>query len=311
LGARSLARSLVLNTVAGLRLNEVALAARANDATSLRIVVVEMHETLAANADQLRGQLDWVAQHFTLITPELFATALETKSRTWAESKPAVLFTFDDGRESNYRIAAPLLEWYGARGIFFVVPEFIGLERSAAKDFYYSRIDIRSESVRRVEIAAKRDASGEDSIWRPMSPGQLADLSRRGHWIGNHTLSHAGLGKLSAEELAREINDGAGQIGIWTGKPVEAFAWAYSWDAIDGAAWEAIRRVHRFCFSPCPGTVDPGRDSPSLIWRKEIESYYAPAEYRFMYSGLVDLVWAGKRRRLRKMLAESERVPSK
>jgi peptidoglycan/xylan/chitin deacetylase (PgdA/CDA1 family) len=295
LGLRDLARSVVLNSVAGLRLNELAL--RSASRGEPRIVVVAMHETLASNADQLRSQLDWVTRHFTIITPELFAKALETKSRVWAGTKSAVLFTFDDGRESNYRVAAPLLESYGARGIFFVPAKFIGLAGDAAKDFYYSRIDIRADTAPQAE-----SDSGEDVIWRPMTPEQLADLGRRGHWIGAHTLLHTKLLNLSSQELDREINESARQIGLWTGKPVDAFAWAYSWDAIDRASWKAIRQVHRFCFSPCPGTVDPAKDSPFLIWRKEIESYYPPAEYRFMYSGLVDLVWTGKRRRLKKML---------
>jgi peptidoglycan/xylan/chitin deacetylase (PgdA/CDA1 family) len=291
---------LVLNSVSGMRLDELVLALRSTDAANSKIVVVEMHETLASNADQLRAQFDWVTKHFTIITPELFAKALETKTHTWAGSKPAVLFTFDDGRESNYRIAAPFLESYGARGIFFVVPKFIGLTGDAAKDFYYSQIDIRGETERQ-----PRSYSDQDPIWIPMTPEQLADLARRGHWVGAHTLSHRRLLGLSAQELRCEINESARQISLWTEKPVDAFAWAYSWDAIDRASWEAVRQVHRFCFSPCPGTVDPAKHSPFLIWRKEIESYYPQAEYRFMYSGLVDHFWAGKRKRLTKMLEAS------
>jgi len=299
LGLRNIARSLALNGVSGLRLNELALALRSNVPTATNVVVVAMHETLSRNADQLHAQLDWVAKHFTIITPDLFAKALETKTRTWPERKPPVLLTFDDGRESNYRIAAPLLESYGARGIFFVVPKFIGLEGDAAKDFYYSRIDIRAGTARQA-----KSNSGEDEIWQPMTPEQLSDLARRGHWVGAHTRSHTRLLNLSAQELQREINESACQIRLWTGKPVNSFAWAYSWDAIDRASWEAIKRVHRFCFSPCPGTVDPFTDSPFLIWRKEIESYYSAAEYRFMYSGLVDLFWATKRKELRKLLGD-------
>jgi peptidoglycan/xylan/chitin deacetylase (PgdA/CDA1 family) len=291
---------LVLNCVSNLRIDELVLAMHSTDAANSKIVVVEMHETLASNADQFRAQFDWVTKHFTIITPELFAKALESKSRTWTGSKPAVLFTFDDGRESNYRIAAPVLESYGARGIFFVVPKFIGLTGDAAKDFYYSRIDIRGET----ELPPQSDF-GEGMIWQPMTPEQLGDLARRGHWVGAHTLSHRRLLGLSAPELRCEINESARQISLWTGKPVDAFAWAYSWDAIDRASWEAVRQVHRFCFSPCPGTVDLAKDSPFLIWRKEIESYYPPAEYRFMYSGLVDLFWAGRRRHLKKMLEAS------
>lgn len=292
---RSLARSLVLKTVFRLRLNELALALQRSGLSSSRIVVVEMHETLSTHAAQFRAQLEWVARHFTIITPELFARALETRACTWPGLKPAVLFTFDDGRESNYLVGAPIIESFGGRGIFFVVPQFIGLEGDAAKDFYYSRIDMRNT----VPVAA-----GQDEVWKPMKPAQLADLARRGHWVGSHTSSHTRLAGLSATALQREIDANSEQITLWTGKPVDAFAWAYSWDSIDRDAWDAVKKVHRFCFSPCPGTVRPAADSSFLIWRKEVESYYSAAEYEFMYSGLADLFWAGKRKTLKQMLGQ-------
>jgi peptidoglycan/xylan/chitin deacetylase (PgdA/CDA1 family) len=290
LGLRKSARDLVLSAASTLRLHEFALALE----NKSRIVVVGMHETLHAHADELRRQLNWVAQHFTPITPEIFAASLAAKTPTWPGDKPAALFTFDDGRECNDLVAAPILESYGCRGIFFVVAGFVGLQGDAAKNYYYSKIDIRNLPPAQ---------AAQEEIWNPMTPEHLADLSRRGHWIGNHTLSHANLAELSADELQVEIQQSAHQIALWIGRPADAFAWTYSWDAIDRNSWEAIRQVHRFCFSPCPGTVDPARDSPSLIWRKEIESYYPAVEYRFMYSGLVDRLWAAKRRKLRRMLS--------
>jgi peptidoglycan/xylan/chitin deacetylase (PgdA/CDA1 family) len=297
---RTRARNLALKAASRLRLHELALSLQRGRANS-RIVVVEMHET--PDAVELRQQIEWVAEHFTIITPELFARALETRTGTWPGSKPAVLFTFDDGRESNYLVAAPLLESFNARGIFFVVTEFIGLQGDAAKDYYYSKIDIRKTQRTTANRGESQPADAEDEIWMPMRPSQLADLVRRGHWVGSHTLSHARLAGISPADLQREIRDSADQIALWTGNPAEAFAWPYSWNSIDRASWQAVQQSHCFCFSPCPGTVDLANDSSLLIWRKEIESRYSPAEYRFMYSGLVDLLWAKRRRALGRMLA--------
>lgn len=292
---RNDARSLVLKTASGLRLNELALSLYAQRQDSSRIVIVAMHETLSQHADELRRQLQWASEHFTFIDPEAFAEATRKKARTWAGSRPAVLFTFDDGRASNYQVAAPLLESFGTRGIFFVVPQFIGRRDEDAKKFYYSRIDIRKQTSGPVQ---------NHEMWKPMSPDEVADLARRGHWVGNHTLSHAGLAGRSDSELQREIQESSRQIAYWTGKSVAAFAWAFSWDAIDRNAWAFVKKNHEFCFAPCPGTVDLARDSPHLIWRKEIESYYSPSEYRFMYSGLVDPIWATHRKKLRAMLCD-------
>lgn len=288
-----LARNLVLRIASATHVNHLALPSQASDATGGRIIIVAMHETLGEHAEQFRRQLGWVAEHFKVIDPETFARAIETKVRPWTGSRPAVLFTFDDGRESNYLVAAPILESLGARGIFFVVPRFIGLTAKESRDFYYSRIDVRN---------MPRDGQAEEEVWKPMTPDQLADLTRRGHWIGNHTLSHVRLTGLSEKELALEIEQSSRQITDWTGQPVDAFAWTYAWDAIDRKSSDLIKKNHRFCFAPCPGTVDIVNDSPFLLWRKEIESYYAPSEYEFMYGMLVDLFWQGKRNKLRKLL---------
>ena len=255
------------------------------------VQVVEMHETLEQDAAQLRCQLEWAARHFTFISPETFLALWDRTTAPANWSKPAVLFTFDDGRESNYKVAAPLLESMGTRGLFFVVPEFVGLTARDARDFYYSKIDIRG-------LAASESAEQ----WTPMNPDQLADLARRGHAIGNHSSSHVDLAGLSNSDLERQIAASAAKISSWTQKNVEAFAWPYSWDAINRDAWDLIRKTHRFCFSPCPGTTDCSKDSPHLIWRTEIETCYSDPQFRFMYSGLVNPAWAGKRRRLKAML---------
>jgi peptidoglycan/xylan/chitin deacetylase (PgdA/CDA1 family) len=282
-----------MQTVASLHLDEMMLRRQRWQASRGRslVLVVETHETLKRDADQLRRQLEWVAERFTLISPDTFFGLWDGAATRPMWSKPAVLFTFDDGRESNYTVAAPILESLGARGLFFVVPDFIGLTARAARDFYYSSIDTRgiapSESVEH---------------WAPMSPDQLADLARRGHSIGNHTLSHVSLASLPRSELERQIVTSAATISSWIHKSVEAFAWPYSWNAINREAWDLIRNTHRFCFSPCPGITNYSKNSPHLIWRTEIEAYYTDAQYRFMYSGLVNPAWEGRRRRLKAIL---------
>ncbi|MBZ5663360.1 MAG: polysaccharide deacetylase family protein [Acidobacteriia bacterium] len=255
------------------------------------VQVVEMHETLQRDAGQLRRQLEWVAERFTLISPETFFELWDRTRTPPKWPKPAVLFTFDDGRASNYTVAAPMLESMGARGLFFVVPEFIGLAGRDARDFYYSRIDVRG--------LAPSDSAEH---WTPMNPDQLADLTRRGHSIGNHTLSHVSLAGLSPADLEHQIAASAAKISSWTRKSVEAFAWPYSWNAINREAWDLIRKTHRFCFTPCPGTASYSKDSPHLIWRTEIEAYYSDSQYRFMYSGLANPAWARRRRQLKAIL---------
>lgn len=252
-----------------------------------RALVVAMHETPASLQAPFRGQLEFASRHFTITNLEGFAALWQDQHEVSA--KPLLLFTFDDGKESNYTVAAPLLESFGGRGVFFVVPAFAecaGTDR--ALTFYRSRVNPDSKPG---------DEACED--WKPMSPAQIADLAARGHAIGNHTLTHERLVGLPPAQLEREIGESARKLAGWTKKPVDAFAWTFGWDAIDAHAWETIRRYHRFCFSPCAGLVQARHDHPALLWRREIEVRYSLPELRFSYSGLVDWWWRGRRRKLR------------
>ena len=290
---RSRARAFLIQTAALARVDELALRLQKLKG-SAHGLVVGVHETPASLEAHFREQLEWASQHFAITTLEGFAKLWDNSPAREANSKPPVLFTFDDGRESNYAVAAPLLESFGGWGVFFVVPAFAECAADQALAFYRSRINPDSRPG---------DERCED--WKPMTPSQIADLSARGHAIGNHTLTHPRLVGLSPDQLEREIGDSARKLTLWTRKPVDAFAWTFGWDAVDTNAWKVIQRYHRFCFAPCAGSVDSIHDSPNLLWRREIEVRFSAPEYRFLYSGLMDPWWSFRRRRLRKML----RVP--
>lgn len=289
---RSQARAFLIRAATLARADALALRAQRFKLRP-RGIVIAMHETPASLKERFREQLEWASQYFTLTSLEGLAklwAAQETQSEP--DSKPLLLFTFDDGRESNYSVAAPLLESFGARGVFFVVPRFAECASTGeALSFFRKRINPDSRVG---------DEQWED--WKPMNPAQIGDLAARGHAIGNHTLTHERLVGLSAELLEQEIGESARKLNLWTKKSIDAFAWTFGWDAIDAQAWKEIKRYHRFCFSPCAGVIDVRNDSPDLLWRREVELKYSAPEYRFCYSGLVDLWWGSRRRRLRDML---------
>ncbi len=290
--AKAILRSALIKTAATFRVDELALRLRRSLVRlgqSPSMLVVEMHETPERDELLLCQQLEWVARHFTLVDLATFAKLWQyyrANPRSW--TKPPVLFTFDDGRRNNYTVAARVLESFGTRGVFFVVPQFVQCPPQDARQFYYSRIDTRNlpPTLPEEEILS-------------MTREQIADLARRGHSIGNHTYSHVNLATSPESELHHEIVESAAQISQWTGQPVDAFAWTFSWDSITPQALNLIQKHHRFCFVPCPGSIDCLADTDSLIWRTEVEVAYSPSDYRFMYAGLADPLWRGKRERLR------------
>lgn len=290
---RSGLRSLYIRTAVAAGLDRVALSIDRRRGS--RGVVIAMHETPMALEAMFRRQLEWVARRFQLVSLEEFGKLWDRDPNSARSGKPFALFTFDDGRESNYSIAAPLLESFGARGVFFVVPAFAECPAGEALSFYRSRVNPDSRPG---------DEAWED--WKPMTPRQIADLAARGHAIGSHTLSHARLAGLSQEELDNEVGESARKLSSWTGRAVEAFASTFAWDSVDAAAWRVIRRYHTFCFTPCSGVVDTRHDIRLLIWRREIEARYTQAEFRFFYSGLGDFAWAERREKLRQVVGAEE-----
>jgi peptidoglycan/xylan/chitin deacetylase (PgdA/CDA1 family) len=200
--------------------------------------------------------------------------------------EPAVVLSFDDGLASNFEVLAPMLEELGMRAFFFVNPEFAKTELDRARAYFLEHV--------------YPDWSGSlvEEDYRPMSPNQIVELSRRGHLIGNHTWSHARLNALSPGDECREIKQSRDLIASWTNSPCRVFAWTFAWDAIDKSSWQVASCTHRYIFSACPGLNWADELDRQLIWRSNVDASANLGEVRFLYSGLRDLLWRRERRLL-------------
>jgi peptidoglycan/xylan/chitin deacetylase (PgdA/CDA1 family) len=248
-----------------------------NRGTSI-VRVLYFHGTPWEHADRFRRTLSWLHERFEILDFGRFEKRLVAPGSHGGG--PALLLTFDDGLASNYEVAAPLLEEIGVRGVFFVVPAFSLLAEQDGRRFCRDRL-----KGKHVESA--------------MTPWQIADLSARGHTIGNHTFSHRYLTDLDPRDYHREIVESAEAIESWIGGRVNAFAWPFRWNAITAAAYRIAATRHRYCFAPCAGRVIAGsHPSQQPIWRTSVEAHHRTAELRFQCSGLADRVAAGRRRRL-------------
>lgn len=83
------------------------------------------------------------------------------------KSQDDIVFTFDDGGKSFYSVAAPILEKYGFKGLFFVTTQYIG-----TKTF--------------------------------LTRNEILELHQRGHIIGSHAHSHEHMYSLSNDEVVKE-----------------------------------------------------------------------------------------------------------
>ncbi|WP_299703139.1 polysaccharide deacetylase family protein [uncultured Pontibacter sp.] len=101
-----------------------------------------------------------------------------------------VMLTFDDTSLGQYTVAAPELEKYGFKGVFFIMTV---------------------------------------SLSRPnyMSKAQVKELSERGHVIGSHTWDHQNVKKYQEQDWVTQIEKPSRQLTEITGKPTEYFAYPF------------------------------------------------------------------------------------
>ncbi|HVM90874.1 MAG TPA: polysaccharide deacetylase family protein [Verrucomicrobiae bacterium] len=126
---------------------------------------------------------------FVPITPDDLLYAMMT-STARLPSKP-VLLTFDDGYKDDFTNVLPVLERLKFQGTFYIVP------------------------------AATRFGGF-------MSPDMITQAAQSGYvTIGSHTMHHSDLRYLSEDDRLAEIRDSRTLLQIWSGQPVDSFAYPY------------------------------------------------------------------------------------
>ena len=244
--------------------------------------VLNYHATPQRDAAGLERQLDLYLEHFDPADPAALDACLAGR---FDGSKPRLLITFDDGYRSNHDVAAPLLEKRGFRGCFFLPEAEIAGDRFTAD----------------IAFAKAKNEPEPRMTW-----SEAHALEARGHRIGCHTRTHVRLADdLPAERLVDEITAAGRDIAEKLGHPVEDFCWVGGEEWSYGAgAFDEIRRAgYRRVFMTNLYPVLPG-SSPIWIQRTNVEASWPIEQVKFYLSGVMDLAYAPKRRRLaRKLLS--------
>ncbi len=132
---------------------------------------------------------------------------------TNAQSLSQIMITFDDGFQSVYDYALPILDNAGFKATIFCVTDFIG--KTSAWDVYGPSKHLDNKSI--------------------------YNLSKMGHEIGSHTCTHANLPYLSDKDLIRELRDSKSKLEDITGNEVKSISFPYgSWNK---RVWENVCEV--------------------------------------------------------------------
>ena len=140
-------------------------------------------------------------------------------SASWPANK-AVMITFDDGYDSVWTTACPLLRQYGFRAVLF---QPVG-----------NRTDRNPEWLEQAR--------------------ENADCIE----IQSHTFTHPDLTKCDDDTLHRELAQSAEALGAWTGTP--PLAVSYSLGKVNARVESAAGESYRYGVMTLPGLYRPGTD---------------------------------------------------
>lgn len=235
------------------------------------IRAVNYHATPAEQADGFRAQLDFFRRHYCDVTLDDLRAFL--RDGTWTKPRPGLILSFDDGYRDNATVAAPLLEEFGFTGWFFVPSQF---------------------------IEDGHDGSGGNVPPKPcITVEQLRALADR-HVIGCHTRTHVRLRESVGEaRLREEIVGGRQHLERLLGRPVPVFCWVgFEEDAYSPTAQRCIEEAGYDVAFMCNTAPIAVGDHPLQLERGNVEADYPVGVVHFQLSGLMDLLYWPRRRRV-------------
>ena len=192
-------------------------AVNADDRPADRIVIFAMHAINDARSDMAVSQSRFRLQIRALLDAGYRALALEDllQVMTSGTSSPGgFAITFDDGYETVYTQALPVLESLSIPAAVFLTTGF--LNREVAPPGRSSDPSLLEEY---------RTQAGH---FRPMSWEQARELARHPLIrIGSHTDSHPLLGTLPLESARRELADSKSKIGDQLGIAPDLFSYPF------------------------------------------------------------------------------------
>jgi peptidoglycan/xylan/chitin deacetylase (PgdA/CDA1 family) len=124
----------------------------------------------------------------------------------------------------------------------------------------------------------------------------LREMVRLGHEIGSHTVSHADLGLIGAEEARRELVESKKALEVRLGCPARWFAYPFGGRGnfrpeylplVQAAGYEG-------CFSGYGGFVHPGM-AGQILPRQPIPQFRSLLNLELHLSGCLDWYYALKR----------------
>lgn len=250
--------------------------------------VVYYHDVPAAMAGKFETQLRSFKRYY-VPAPKADLDGLLDHG-IWSHDRPGIILTFDDGLRTHAEVVAPILDRLGFQGWFFVPVDLVTLAQSE-----------QPAAAERHGVLHECDTTADPRVF--MSEQQLVALSSR-HIVGCHTGTHVRLSaQLTESQLHDELVNAKQRLESILGRRVDSFSWVggEEW-AYSAAAARIIARLFDYAFTTNTSVTRPGA-SRLKIDRTHVEAAFSASLVRLHLSGMMDLYYHPKRRRLDSLFA--------
>ena len=212
--------------------------------------VISPKSVVGIDPEIFQFQMEWLAANgFTTISLTEVKETLETRATF---PKKTIALTFDDGYESLYHNAWPVLTSLSFKATIFLVTGHCGR---------YNDWDNFSSAVPKMRMLG----------WE-----QIREMSEFGIEFGSHSVSHPRLDRLELTAIKAEVTESKLQIEQQLNLPVKAFAYPYGW--YDERVKGIVRSNYEVACSTGIGLVSASSD-PFELERADV--YYLQAKSIF------------------------------
>lgn len=207
--------------------------------------------------NRFRWQMEWLYRHgYKGISLGEIVRCMST-GETFPER--AVVLTFDDGYQSVYAEAFPVLKQYGFSATVFLVTDFCN------KD---NRWHSQPQDIPTMKL---------------MTWGQIDEMARFGIEFGSHTLTHPYLDQLPPDALHDEIVLPKTILEEKLSRPVTVFAYPYG--RYSKPAKELVASVYEAACSTRQGLAHPTSDR-FMLERVEISYLAHPWAFQSLFHSM-------------------------
>jgi len=251
------------------------------------IRVINYHCTPLIFQQNFRKQLQFYKKYFTNIKIEDLNKYLNVKD--YNLKKSGLIISFDDGLRSNYDYALPVLNNYNFTGWFFL-PAGIIMDNS------YTFIKNNSINTNETYLDNRYFINTEE-----------LNYLNNYHIVGCHTFTHHRFNKNDNDELlTHEIINSKKYLENITNKTINIFCWVGGEiNTYSNKAYNKIKNNgYKFAFTTNNFPIQKNQD-PFNLNRTNIESYYSIPEVMFQLSGIMDIFYYHKRKKVKTIFEQN------